>query len=224
VRGARPRIRGDERLILLLVAAPLLGSVACAIGPEVLDPAPEPMPDRLLPLTVGLAHEIEVRSESDRGVTVQTDVNTVFRRDLDANVFSDDTLRWGYVELRVTFDEKKVTGGGAALIAGSVVTLFVPAFLGAPFIIEERTLQSELAIYDSRRVPVRTYVLEGRVKYAYGLYNEQSAHRKARIEAAKQIMGAFRDRLSAELADVNGRLRRVGPIADPAPVRTPGGA
>jgi hypothetical protein len=206
---------GPRAVALLLIFT------ACArVSPEMLDPAPEPMPQRLLPLTLGLGQEVVVPPET-RPVVVQSDFTTVFSRDLEANVFLEDTLRWGYIEFRITFDDRKITGGGAALIAGNVVTLFVPVLFGAPLTIRERTLQVEVAIYDSRRVPFRTYVFDRRVKYGdERLYESRNyRHRKAGIQAAKEILQAFRGELALELAAINGRLRQVGPIPHPAPGR-----
>ena len=196
----------------LLLWLPAFVVAACtAYTPQALEPTPAPLSSRLLPLVVGLGESDVIRPEALRGVTLQTDFATVFRRDLEANVFGQDNQRWGFAEFRLTFDGDRVTGGGVALISVSIVTLFVPPLLGAPYSQRERTLQAEIVIYNSRRVETAKYVMLGKARYGVTMYTEDE-YRRAGIEAAKNVMNEFRRRLATEVDLVNGRLRSTGAI------------
>ena len=191
----------------------MLSLAACsAYTPEALEPAPSPLPSRLLPLEIGAGESEVVRSEGVRGVTVQTDFATVFRRDLEANVFAPDTIRWGFAEFRVTYDNATVTPGGVALMVASIGTLFIGPMLGVPIDQHERTLQAEIVLYNARRVEVASYVIVGTARYYRSLYTTDE-YRSAGINAAKNIMAEFKRRVSPESERINSVLRSVGPVS-----------
>lgn len=203
---------GQANAVRRLLAGSALVVVACtAYTPESLEPAPSPLPSRLLPLHIGLGETGVLRPEGLRGVTLQTDFATVFRRDLETNAFLADDERWGYAEFRLTFDSDAVTGGGVAVAGLNVITLFVPSLLGAPVTLRERTLQAEIVIYNSRRVEVTKQVITAKARYSVGLY-KRDEYRRAGIEAAKNVLQQFRLRLAPEVEAVNNRLRAVGVV------------
>lgn len=195
----------------LAVVALLLVQACTAYTPALLEPNPSPLSSRLLPLHLGLAETDVLREEGVRGVTVQTDFATVFRRDLEANVFMHDDRRWGYTELRITYDDDAITGGGAVLAGLSIVTLFIPTVLGVPVTRRQRTIQAEIVIYNSRRVEVAKELISGKVEYSEGLYRRDES-RRAGIEAVKVIMEQFRSRLASDVEAVNAKLREAGPV------------
>ena len=202
---------GAARFARLQVPAALLLAACTAYTLESLEPTPAPLPSRLLPLHIGLAETEVLRPEGVRGVTLQTDFATVFRRDLETNVFMPGDQRWGYAEFRLTFDGDAITGGGVALAGLNVVTLFIPSLLGARSALRERTLQAEVVIYNARRVEVAKQVITVKGKYAVSLYRRDE-YRRAGIEAAKNIMQQFRSRLLPDVAALNARLRETGPV------------
>lgn len=195
----------------LAIAALLLVQACTAYTPALLEPNPSPLSSRLLPLHLGLTETDGLREEGVRGVTVQTDFATVFRRDLEANVFMQDDRRWGYTELRITYDDDAITGGGAVLAGLSIVTLFIPTVLGAPVTRRQRTIQAEIVIYNSRRVEVAKELITGKINYSVGLYRRDEA-RRAGIEAVKGIMEEYRSRLTSDVEAINDRLREAGPV------------
>ncbi|GIW52853.1 MAG: hypothetical protein KatS3mg081_2208 [Gemmatimonadales bacterium] len=191
----------------------LLVVAACtAYTPESLEPAPAPLPSRLLPLHVGPGEAQLVHFEGVAPLAIYTDFATVFRRDLEANVFMPDERRWGYAEFHLTFDDDRITGLGIVLGGLNAVTLFVPALLGAPVTVRERTLQAEIVLYNARRVSVAKYVITGQHTYTVSAYKRQ-ASRRAGIEAAKTIMEQFRAQLAPHAAALNARLRETGPVS-----------
>jgi len=195
----------------LLVLATMFLVACSAYTPESLEPTPAPLSSRLLPVHIGLGATEVLRPEGLRGITLQTDFATVFRRDLEANVFMPDDQRWGYAEFRLTFDRDAITGGGVALVGLNVVTLCIPSLLGAPYMLRERTLQAEIVIYNARRVEVTKQVITGKGAYAESLYREDE-YRRAGIEAAKDILRQFRSRLAPDVGPVNAKLRETGPV------------
>lgn len=197
----------------LAIAAILLVQACTAFSPALLDPNPAPLSSRLLPLHIGLAETEVLRAEGARGVTVQTDFATVFRRDLETNVFRQDDRRWGYTEFRLTFDDEAITGGGRALLAMNIVTGFIPSLFGAPVLRRQRTVQAEIVIYNSRRVEVAKELITGNASYSVGIYKRDES-RRAGVRAVKSIMEQFRSRLASSVETVNGKLRAAGPIRD----------
>jgi hypothetical protein len=203
--------RSCQILFGIISATAITGSSCARYTPEALAPVQAPLESRLLPLDIGLGEADIVRPEGLRTVTVQTDFATVFRRDLETNVFQRVDPRWGYAEFRLTFDGDRITGGGVAVITGNVVTAFIPTLFGAPFSIRERTIQAEIVVYDSRRTQISEYVITGTAKYTVGLYTS-GEYRRAGIEAAKDVMQQFRQALAPEVGSLNQRLQSVGPI------------
>jgi hypothetical protein len=202
----------NSRPTLSFVCFAVATCAACsAYTLDSLEPAAAPLATRLLPLHVGLGENEVVRAEALRAVTLQTDFATVFRRDLEANVFEPDDERWGYAEFRLAYDNDAITGAGVALIALNVVTLLVPTVLGAPLVLRERTLQAEIVIYNSRRVEVAKYVITGTARYRDGLYT-RDVRRRAGIDAAKDVMDQLKVRLNPDVGMINDRLRTIGAV------------
>lgn len=205
MRVSAATIRGPT---VLLSVALVSGCQAFTLAS--LEPRPITRSAGILPLFVTFGDDL-FRTDAAQGVAVATDYATLFRRDLEANVFVPDDRRWGYAELRLTFEDTRVTGGGWALFGGQLVTLMIPAFLGAPMSIHDRTIQAEVAILDSRRIPVAHYVLTGRERFSARLYYNDE-ERQAGTEAFKDLLDELHRRLAEDVRDINGRLRDTGAV------------
>lgn len=200
------------RAALLIAAAPL----ACtAYTPDALLPSPSPLQSRLLPLRVDWGVGVEpgdrLRREEARAVAFQSDLVTVLRQDFEANVFDAGGQRWGFADYRLAHDADAVTKGGAALTLLNALTLFVPALLGAPISVRERSLEVEIVIYDSRRVEIARHVVVGRANYRPSIY-VRDFYRRGGIDAAKNVMEKYRAKLGPDVQRINTGLRATGPV------------
>ena len=171
---------------------------------ESLEPRPVTGSSGLLPLFITFA-------EAEPGVSVATDYATLFRRDLQSNVFLPDDSRWGYAELRVTFESTRVTGEGWVIGGAQIVTLAIPAFLGAPLTIKERTLQAEIAILDSHSIEVASYVITAKHRFPTWVWKD-GEYRQAGTEAFKNVLDEFRMRLAEDVQSINDQLRAIGSL------------
>jgi hypothetical protein len=133
------------------------------------------------------------------------------RGELNKNFFSDGKNQWGYIEMRIVYDETHGTFGGGVLTVFNICTLGIPALLGVPTKTLLRTIQAEVFICDSKLVPMKKFTYTKHDTYSVGLYTRDE-FRRSGIDLIRAVISDLKKDVQPFTQRMNKFLSMIGPI------------
>jgi hypothetical protein len=195
----------------LISVSLLLLLVSCSsLDPALLAPTNDGISERLLPLQVRFAGSVASRIRIDTS-SVQPELATVYEAELNKNFFSGGKKLWGYIEMRIVSDETHSTFSGGVLTVFSFCTLGIPALLGVPTKVCQRTIQTDIYICDSKLVPMNKFTYTKHDTYSVGLYTRDE-FRRCGIGLIRAVISDLKKDIQPFTQRLNKLLSYIGPI------------
>jgi hypothetical protein len=197
----------------------VLMSMICSscISPSIMDPSLNSLKSGKLPqLEIGIEEENVQRDASSKSITSQDAFTTVIQREFQKNVIMLDTISYGYLESKITYDKTQNTFLG--ICTGILTCPTALIFYGAPVTLHKREIQIEFNIYDSKKRLVKNYIYTAAKKnYPIFLYTPKkfkpnNIDYKKGIVLLKVILEDFKKDLDQDFGSIQDRLKSTGAI------------
>tara|TARA_B100002003_G_C13935491_1_gene454285 strand:- start:136 stop:753 length:618 start_codon:yes stop_codon:yes gene_type:complete len=203
-----------KTLLIFVITLFFLNSCA-SVNPSILNPHPNPLPNKLKSLNFGLETNQTFQLSSVKSATVQTDFATIFSRTLDQNICEVDRVKWGYADIRIVFDDWNYIKSFIPLTVLGVG--FYPWFLlGGKFLWYERLIQVEIGIYDSNKSLLKKYIIDSKSETVgvslYSSFRNYYPHRLSGIEVIHYILQKFENQIKNDVQFLNEELIKSGSI------------
>ena len=189
-----------KKISFLLILILFLNN--CAMNKELLNADGADLPDKLLPLKFDLSSSIE-KSVYLESVGYQDYLTTIFKREFEENVFLNDKNTYGYLDLKIIYDEKTPN----YLYQVILFPIYVPySIFGMPYSITEREIDLELTVYNINKKKIKSYTASFSKALALNIYNTKVMKEMSRLKISKVIIEDLKKQLMKDMEFLNQQL------------------
>ncbi|NCC55862.1 MAG: hypothetical protein EOM11_10375 [Erysipelotrichia bacterium] len=207
------KVKFKTTLVLTIVSIAIL-NLGCASTSstamlKLLEPSNDKISTKLLPLEITTAEQLALTGTQYKDVTRQSHLLTIFERELKNNVIQSGKEKYGYIEMKLTYQTEKYSPAGIPFVILSFSSLFMLNVIGMPWSINDLIVQSEINIFDENKVEVKKYIYTRSKRYVLGLYYNGlvATTDEHLLKIYRDVINDLKNDLEKDAIEINNSLK-----------------